>query len=108
MEDIINYEVYPQGIADYSRTNSLRLPGFYQLDFRVDKKYPLKKFTLNFYVDIQNATDFQYQMPPVLVPVKDASGNLQSVPGDPSRIQTKLLNSPTGNVTPTLGIIVEL
>jgi hypothetical protein len=27
---------------------------------------------------------------------------------DPTRIQTKYLNNPAGNITPTIGIIVEL
>lgn len=102
------YASYPRGIPDYSRLNSLTLKDFYQLDARLDKKYLFKKFTLNIYADIQNLTNSRYFLPPILVPVHDSNGNIQNQPGNPSHFQTRLLDNKTGNVTPTLGIILEL
>lgn len=103
-----NYAIYPQGIQDWNQLNADRLGDFYQVDMRVDKKYPFRKFTLNLYFDIQNITNNQYQLQPYLVPNRDANGNLQSVPGDPSRFITKSLENKGGNILPSLGIIVEL
>lgn len=101
------YNIYPQGILNYARLNSEVLSPFYQLDARVDKKYYFKHYSFNFYFDIQNLTAHTYQQQAVIVPVKDANGNLQDQPGDPSRIQTKLLKRTGGNVQPTLGVIFE-
>ena len=49
-----NFDVTGQGIRDYSLLNTGRLPSFSQLDIRIDKKYPFKKWTFNIYLDIQN------------------------------------------------------
>lgn len=102
-----NYNVYPQGIPAYSLLNSQLLGAFYQLDTRIDKKYYFKRYSFNFYFDIQNLTGYKYNRQPVFVPIRDASGNTMDVPGDPSRIQTKSLAKTGGNVQPTLGLIFE-
>jgi hypothetical protein len=103
-----NYAIFPQGIPNWQQLNSRQLNTFYQIDARVDKKYPFKKFTLNVYLDIQNLTYNQYQLQPYLVPDRDAAGNLQDTPGDPSRFRSKLLDNKGGNVLPTIGVIFEL
>jgi hypothetical protein len=102
-----NYYIYPKGIPDWNKLNANQLNDFYQLDVRVDKTYPFKKFTLNLYLDIQNLTYNQYQLRSNLVPDKDANGNLQDVPGDPSRFKTKFISDKGGNILPSLGIIFE-
>ncbi len=102
-----NYYIYPKGIQDWSLLNSKQLNDFYQVDARVDKKYPFKKFTLNLYLDIQNLTYNQYQLQPYLVPDKDAAGNLQDLPGDPTRFKTKFIDNKGGNILPSLGVIFE-
>lgn len=103
-----NYSFYPQGIQNYDRLNVSRLKDFYQLDFRVDKKYPFKKFNLNVYLDIQNLTYNKYETQPQLVLDRDMNGNAQDLPGDPSRFRTKLLDDTSGNILPSIGIIFEL
>jgi hypothetical protein len=102
-----NYNTYPQGINNYSLLNSQQLPMFYQLDTRIDKKYYFKHYSFNFYIDLQNLTFHKYDEQPVVVAVKDSNGHLQDAPGDPSRIQTKLLNRTGGNFQPTVGVILE-
>ncbi len=102
-----NYSVFPQGVQDYNRLNSNRLKDFYQVDLRVDKKYPFRKFNLNVYLDIQNLTSNKYETQPQLVLDRDANGNAQDVVGDPSRFKTKLLDNPGGNVLPSIGVIFE-
>ncbi|MFD0939338.1 TonB-dependent receptor [Pedobacter boryungensis] len=103
-----NYSIFPQGVPDYDRLNSNRLKGFYQLDVRVDKKYPFKKFNLNVYLDIQNLTYNKYETQQQLVLDRDINGNAQDATGDPSRFKTKLLKNTSGNILPTIGVIFEL
>ncbi len=104
---IVNWDLRNAGILDYSQINAVRLDPFHQLDIRIDKKYYFRRWNLNWYVDVQNLYNFQAEQPPVLVPVRDASGNILIDPNDPSRYQLKLLENPAGNVLPTVGIIVE-
>ena len=102
-----NWDLRNSGIPDYSKINTVRLDAFHQLDLRVDKKYFFKKWSLNWYVDIQNAYNFKADQPPLLVPVKDAQGNIQINPLEPSRYKLKLIENPAGSILPTLGVIVE-
>ncbi len=104
---ISNWDLRNQPILDYSQINAIRLKGFHQLDLRLDKKYYFPKWSLNWYVDIQNAYNYQAEQPPLLVPVRDASGNIQVDPNDPSRYQLKYLQNPAGTLLPTIGIIVD-
>ena len=41
----------------YGRTNSVRLPPFYQLDLRLDKKWIFENWVLTAYLDVQNVTN---------------------------------------------------
>ena len=45
---------YPAIVRDYTRLGEDRLDSFQQLDFRVDKKWNFKRFSLDLYFDIQN------------------------------------------------------
>lgn len=96
---------------DYSQFNALRLDFFHQLDIRVDKQYFYDKWTLMFYVDIQNLYNFQSKQAPVFTRVLDADGapiiiNPSAPPPD-QRYQLKKLQSESGTVLPTIGIMVE-
>ncbi|MCO4293243.1 TonB-dependent receptor [Solitalea sp. MAHUQ-68] len=103
-----NWLIYPQGTFDYDQLNTLRLGNFYQFDLRLDKKYPFKKWNLNFYVDIQNITNNVYNGVPYLDVVKDVNGAPVTDPTDPTRWQMKSVNNESGNIVPTLGVILEL
>jgi hypothetical protein len=104
---ITNWDLRNAGILDYSQINAVRLDPFHQLDLRIDKKYYFKRWNLNWYVDVQNMYNFQAEQAPVLIPVRDDSGNILIDPNDPSRYQLKLIENPAGSVLPTVGIIVE-
>ena len=104
---ISNWDLRNSGILDYSQINAVRLDPFHQLDLRIDKKYYFKRWNLNWYVDIQNVYNFQAEQAPILIPVRDDSGNIVIDPSDPSRYQLKLIENPAGSVLPTVGIIVE-
>jgi hypothetical protein len=42
------------GVADFSQLNTLQTGDFLQVDTRIDKKWFFEKWSLNFYIDIQN------------------------------------------------------
>ena len=44
-------------VPTYGQVNTGRLPPFYQLDIRLDKRWIYDNWTLNFYVDIQNISN---------------------------------------------------
>ncbi len=104
---ISNWDLRNQPILDYSQINAIRLPAFHQLDLRLDKKYYFDKWNLNWYVDIQNAYNFRAEQPPQLIPVRDAEGNIQVNPNDPSRYVLQFIENPAGTILPTVGLIVE-
>jgi hypothetical protein len=104
---IANYDLNPQGSLDFSRLNANRLENFYQLDVRVDKKYNFKNFAFNIFLDIQNLTGFVYQLQPNFLLDRDANGNAQVDPNDPTKYKTKLINNPIGNTLPAIGLIIE-
>lgn len=104
---IANYDINPRGSLDYSQLNTQRLGNFYQLDVRVDKKYNFKKFSFNIFLDIQNLTGFVYQLQPNFLLDRDANGDPQVDPADPTKYKTKLIDNPIGNTLPSIGLILE-
>ena len=104
---ISNWDLRGQPILDFTRINGVRLPAFHQLDLRLDKKYFYKNWNFNWYIDIQNAYNFQAQQPPLLIPNRDAAGGLVVDPTDPTRYSLRSLENTAGTLLPTVGIIVE-
>ncbi len=92
---------------DYSRFNSERLEPFHQLDVRVDKSYYFNKFSLALYLDIQNLYNFQSKNAPRLMQQRDANDQPLLQGTNPERYMLKELQTTTGTVLPTIGIIVE-
>lgn len=104
---IANWTINQQGIYDYNLLNTLRLKAYHQLDLRVDKKYFYKKFSMNFYVDIQNIYNFKTDSPPILDVVRDSNNNILTDPNDPAKYQAVLLENYSGSILPTIGIVIE-
>ncbi len=93
---------------DYSRYNQLRSGPFHQLDIRVDKQYFFNKWSLRFYLDIQNLYNFKSQEPDKLIPAEDEYGVVLPPAGDPPRYElTKIESDGSGTILPTIGIIIE-
>ena len=102
-----NWDLFNQGVFDFSRINGERLSSFHQLDLRVDKKYFYDKWNLNWYFDVQNAYNFQAEQQADLVPQRDDQGELVVDPADPSRYLLREVPNPAGTVLPTIGLIIE-
>lgn len=101
------WDVRARGYLDYAHFNSLRLQNFHQLDIRIDKEYFFKKWSLNFYVDIQNLYNFKADQPDNLILSRDAAGAPLTDPENPDHYVLKRVSDPSGTVLPTLGIIVQ-
>ncbi len=98
---------------DFSAFNEERLGPAHQLDLRIDKQYFFKKWSLNFYVDVQNVYNFKSETPDNLV--REATLNGSPVENDPYLDEygieryrlTTIPSDGSGTVLPTVGIIVE-
>ena len=81
------------------------------MDIRVDKEWYFDKWRLNLYFDIQNAFNYKADSSPNLYQNEDANGNpIIQNPGDPYADQLYSLNliqTESGTLLPTIGIIVE-
>jgi outer membrane receptor for ferrienterochelin and colicin len=91
---------------DYSKFNTKRFASFHQLDFRIDKAFYLKKVTMKFYIDIQNAYNFQAEQSDIIVREMDNAGNLLTTDNGTKYVLRSVKNT-TGTVLPTLGITLE-
>lgn len=104
---IQNWNINGFAFPDYNLLNTAREGNFHQLNMRVDKKFYLKKFSLNFYLDIQNVYGYKTKVAPIYLAQTDASGNFVVDPNDPTRYLLKKIDNTSGIVQPTLGIIIE-
>ncbi|TCD28333.1 TonB-dependent receptor [Pedobacter psychrodurus] len=112
-ESRANYLSQGQGIFDYSRLNSLRLNGFNGSDIRIDKKWNLKKVTIDLFLDITN----WYAAKSTAVPsytFQRTTDNTAFETTDGSPIKSNgsnaiplLLKNDEAQFTPTIGFIVE-
>jgi hypothetical protein len=101
------WDLQGQGYLDYSKFNSLRLKAFHQLDLRVDKQYFFKNWSLMLYADVQNVYNHKADQPALLIRESDSNGIPVTDPSDPLKYKLKYIDSESGTVLPTIGIIVE-
>ncbi len=96
---------------NFDAFNTMRLAPFHQLDVRVDKQYFFDKWSLMVYVDIQNLYNFQSESPPIYIRELNAQGEPIIVnpdaPPSEQRYQLEELQTTSGTVLPTIGIMVE-
>jgi hypothetical protein len=109
----LNYLTLGTGVFDFNRTNSLELPAFHASDIRIDKKWNLRRFTLDLYLDIQNWYSSKNPGIPQYTFQRTADNTgFQTTDGQPIRqngsngIPVILANN-DGRLLPTLGFIVE-
>lgn len=100
------WDVTGRGLPNYDLLNSQRLDPAHQMDIRVDKKYFFNKWSLNFYLDIQNLYYFKAKGAPDLLVVEDEDGNRVEDPNDPTRYQTKLIENTVSTLLPSIGIVI--
>ena len=105
---VTNWDVLQRGVFDYAQVNSQRLNAFTQLDFRLDKTYSHKGWSLSWFLDLQNLASGDIPLMPYLTVVRDPDTKAPLLdPNDPTRYQMQLLRSDTGRTLPTIGMILE-
>lgn len=101
------WDVAQEGILDWNRLNNNRYPTSHTLDFRLDKKWYFNKWALNMYLDIQNVYNSQIRLQPNLDVVRDLSGQPLQDLTDSSRYQIESIENESGNVLPSIGLMIE-
>jgi outer membrane receptor for ferrienterochelin and colicin len=108
-----NYLSLGTGILDLTQLNSLRLGSFNQFDFRIDKKWNFKKWTMDLYLDVTNALVFKNPAyPQYTFKRTDDNSAFATTDGQPvnsdgsNAIPIQLVNDDPIPI-PTIGFIVE-
>lgn len=91
---------------NYDELNAKRANAFQQLDIRVDKKYFYNKWTLMFYLDIQNLYNFQNEGQPYIIREKNADGSFSTINDGQDYVLLSIPNT-SGTVLPTIGVMVK-
>jgi hypothetical protein len=108
-----NYLSLGSGIFDNSQLNSLQLKAFNQLDIRIDKQWNFDSWSLDLFLDVQNVTGAKNQSVPNFTFQRNADNtgfattDGLSLLQDGSNAIPLILNEPSGQPTPSIGIIVE-
>lgn len=101
------WDVSGRGFPDYGQINERRIPSNYQVDFRIDKKWLFKEWSLNLYFDMQNATQARTTGMPILTVERNEDGTPVEIAGsEPPRYQTKIIDNKFKTFVETLGIII--
>lgn len=108
-----NYGVLGTGTLDNNNLNSQRLRAFNRFDFRVDKKWNAKRYSVNAFIDIQNLFLTQNPAFPQFTfeRAEDNSGfkttDGAALQSDGSNGIPLILRNEDATVTPALGLVVE-
>ncbi|MBP6009364.1 MAG: TonB-dependent receptor [Bacteroidia bacterium] len=102
-----NFDVTGQGIPDRSAINSRRTDAFHQLDLRIDKKYYYKKWSLNFFLDVQNVYNQVTEFAPYVSVQRNANGQPIVDPNNTDAYLPLLIPNEAGSLIPSIGIVAE-
>lgn len=109
----LNFLTLGTGVFDFSRVNQSRLPAFHAGDIRIDKKWNLRRLTIDLFLDIQNFYGAKAAgIPQYTFKRNDANTAFVTTDGQPIRQDGSngipvLLRNNDGTVLPTIGFIVE-
>ncbi len=102
------WDAQGRGYLDYDAFNTLRLKSFNQLDIRIDKGFYFKKWSLMFYLDVQNVLNFQAQQPDLLVNTQeDGSVKKYIDQQGQERYELRTIENSAGTILPAIGIMVD-
>lgn len=114
---VSNWNLSGRGLRDYDLLNTERGSVFNELDIRIDKKIYFKKWTLDIYLDLRNVTanrvaNFELLLDRPLddnnLPIGDGIITNPNAPFNEQRYLLKEIDTGTGLVLPTLGIVIEI
>lgn len=102
-----------QGVYDYTRLNTRRLPGFQQLDLRIDKRYSFKTTSLTLFLDFQNVLLYKTpSLPKYTFERNENNTGFATTDGhkplaDGSNAIPLVLNQRSATIVPSAGFIFE-
>jgi hypothetical protein len=100
------WDIIQQGVFDWDQLNDFRNPDSHGLDIRVDKKWYFKKWAVNAYIDIQNIYKFQTVSQPFL-DVNRVDGVAIIDPNNPQSYQISEIENISGNILPSIGLMID-
>jgi hypothetical protein len=106
--NIENWNALGVAITDWSQLNSRRASSYQQLDIRVDKKWYYKRWTLDLYLDVQNAYGYLTELKPILDVERNGNGQPIVDPSKQGQYKPNYITNTNGTVLPSIGIIIEL
>jgi hypothetical protein len=102
------WDAQGRGYLDYSEYNTLRLKFFNQLDIRIDKGFFFKKWSLMFYLDVQNVLNFKAQQPDILVNTQPDGSVVKYVDNQGvERYELRTIPNTAGTILPAIGIMID-
>lgn len=105
---IANWDVLQRGIFDVDQIMGERLKAYSVIDVRLDKTYNKKNYSLTWFLDLQNFTSSDIPLMPYLTVERDDTGIPVIDPMDAGKYSMKLIQSDTGRLLPTIGLILEI
>ncbi len=111
-----NWDVNNRALLNYNLLNTLRRDPVSAIDFRVDKKWFFKKWSLNLYLDIENLTGNAVGADQLILdrPLDESGKPIGSgvvvnpdAPLSEQRYKLKTVNDATGTLLPSIGIMVD-
>lgn len=114
---VASWNLNGRGIRNYDLLNTERSNAFSAVDVRVDKKFYFKRFTLDIYLDLQNITANKTSSFELLLdrpidedgfPTGDAVIINPDAPFIEQRYLLKQIDTGSGLVLPTLGVVIEI
>lgn len=103
-----NWDVLQRGIFDVDQIMGERLQAYSVIDVRLDKTYNKKNYSLTWFLDLQNFTSSDIPLMPYLTVERDDVGAPVVDPMDAGKYSMKLIQSDTGRLLPTIGLILEI
>ncbi len=107
-ELVVAWDAQGRGYLNYSAFNTLRLTSFNQLDIRIDKGFYFKKWSMMFYLDVQNVLNFKAQQPDLLVNTQEDGSVVKYVDQEgQERYKLRTIPNKAGTILPAIGIMVD-
>lgn len=112
-----NWDVNSRGIPNYALLNTLRRDILNSFDFRIDKKWFFRQWSLNLYFDVENANSNVVGNPTLILDRQlDENGTPigggviinPDAPAAEQRYLLKTINDAVGTPIPSIGIMVEI
>ena len=103
------YDLNQRALPNFNQLNTLRYDNFNRLNVRLDKKWFFKKWSLNIYLDVQNALGQSVPGEPFYAIARDSQGQpITYTQNGQQFYQVNQLENDQGTVLPSIGLIIEI